>query len=228
MTLQSTGSGATMLCDESRESLPFQILLSDVTTKTKEAGRLGYDSIRKQASDALEELLTIAHLEKGDIFIVGCSTSEIMGAHIGKGSSLEAAKAVYDGLYPALNERGVYLAAQCCEHLNRAVIVERAALFPGTEICNVVPQLHAGGAFAMTVYENAQHPVAVEEIKAAAGMDIGDTLIGMHLRHVAVPVRISVKRIGEANLVCARTRPKFIGGARAQYDETLIGGEVKR
>jgi len=80
----------------------------------------------------------------------------------------------------------------------------------------------------MTVYQNAEHPVAVEEIRAAAGMDIGDTLIGMHLRHVAVPVRVSVKRIGEANLVCARTRPKFIGGARAQYDEALIGGEVRR
>ncbi|MBE7007573.1 MAG: TIGR01440 family protein [Ruminococcaceae bacterium] len=187
-----------------------------------------YEAIRKQASDALRELLAAAHLEKGDIFIVGCSTSEVMGARIGKGSSPDAAKAIYDGLYPALHERGVYLAAQCCEHLNRAVIVEREALAPGTEICNVVPQLHAGGAFAMTVYQNAKHPAAVEEIAAAAGMDIGDTLIGMHLRRVAVPVRISIKRIGEANLVCARTRPKFIGGARAQYDDALIGGEVKR
>lgn len=187
-----------------------------------------FDDIRKQANDAVRELLDAARLEEGDIFIVGCSTSEIMGEHIGKGSSLDAAKAVYDGIYPALRERGVYLAAQCCEHLNRAVIVEREALLPGTEICNVVPRLHAGGAFAMTVYENAEHPVAVEEIRAAAGMDIGDTLIGMHLKRVAVPVRISVKRIGEANLVCARTRPKFIGGARAEYDELLIGGEVKR
>ena len=194
----------------------------------KGTAEMDYAEIKKQVSDALCELLKTARIERGDIFIVGCSTSEIMGAHIGKGSSPEAAKAVYDGLYPALSERGVYLAAQCCEHLNRAVIVERDALCPGTEICNVVPQLHAGGAFAMTVYANAQHPVAVEEIRAAAGMDIGDTLIGMHLRHVAVPVRVSLKRIGEANLVCARTRPKFIGGARAQYDETLIGGEVRR
>ncbi len=189
---------------------------------------MDYEEIRAQADRAVRELLAAAQIEKGDIFIVGCSTSEIMGERIGKGSSPEAAKAVYDGVLPALRERGVYLAAQCCEHLNRAVIVERAALLPGTEICNVVPQLHAGGAFAMTVYQNAAHPVAVEEIKAAAGMDIGDTLIGMHLRHVAVPVRISVKRIGEANLVCARTRPKFIGGSRAQYDEALIGHEVRR
>ena len=189
---------------------------------------MDFGEIREQARRALDELLETARLERGDIFIVGCSTSEILGARIGKGSSPEAAKAVYDGLYPALRERGVYLAAQCCEHLNRAVIVERDALLPGAEICNVVPQLHAGGAFAMTVYENAARPVAVESIRAAAGMDVGDTLIGMHLRPVAVPVRISVRRIGEANLVCARTRPKFIGGARAQYDEALIGGEVRR
>ena len=100
--------------------------------------------------------------------------------------------------------------------------MEKDALLPGTEICNVVPQLHAGGSFAMTVYENAKHPVAVEEIKADAGMDIGDTLIGMQLKKVAVPVRISVKKIGEANVVCARTRPKFIGGGRAVYDEELM------
>ena len=187
-----------------------------------------YDEIKKQAHDAITELLKVAKVEKGDIFVIGCSSSEIKGVHIGKGSDLDAAKAVYEGVYPVLKERGVYLAAQCCEHLNRAIIVEKDALLPGTEICNVVPQLHAGGSFAMTVYENAEHPVAVEEIKAAAGMDIGDTLIGMHLRHVAVPVRISIKKIGEANLVCARTRPKFIGGSRAVYDDALSGGDIKR
>ena len=187
-----------------------------------------FDEITRQANQAVFELLETAGLERGDIFIVGCSTSEVMGAHIGKGSSTDAALAIYEGIYPALQERGVFLAAQCCEHLNRAVIVERGALPPGTEICNVVPRPHAGGAFAMTVYERAEHPAAVEEIRAVAGMDIGDTLIGMHLRRVAVPVRISVKRIGEANLVCARTRPKFIGGARAEYDASLIGGEIRK
>ena len=186
-----------------------------------------FDEITKESKLAVCELLEVAGLEKGDIFIVGCSTSEVMGEDIGKGSSEDAARAIYDGIYPALHERGVFLAAQCCEHLNRAVIVERSALLPGTEICNVIPRLHAGGAFAMTVYKRAQHPVAVEEIRAAAGMDIGDTLIGMHLKHVAVPVRVSVKRIGEANLVCARTRPKFIGGARAEYNASLIGGEIR-
>lgn len=187
-----------------------------------------YEQIRDEAAKAVNELLEQAHLHAGDILIIGCSSSEIKGARIGKGSDIDAAKAVYDGIYPILKERGIFLAAQCCEHLNRAVIVEKAALLPGTEIVNVVPQLHAGGSFAVTVYNNAEHPVAVEEIKADAGMDIGDTLIGMHLRKVAVPVRISVKQIGEAHLTCARTRPKFIGGSRAVYDDVLAGGELQR
>lgn len=187
-----------------------------------------YEEIREQAAQAVTELLEIAKLQKGDIFLIGCSSSEVKGARIGKDSDINAAKAVYDGVMPILREKGVYLAAQCCEHLNRAVIVEKAALLPGAEIVNVVPQMHAGGSFAMTVYENAEHPVAVEEIKADAGMDIGDTLIGMHLKKVAVPVRIGVKQIGEAHVVCARTRPKFIGGSRAVYDDVLSGGDIQR
>lgn len=187
-----------------------------------------YEEIREQAAKAVTELLAVAKLKAGDVFVIGCSSSEIKGANIGKGSDIDAAKAVYEGVMPILREKGVFLAAQCCEHLNRAVIVEKAALLPGTEIVNVVPQLHAGGSFAMTVYQNAEHPVAVEEIKADAGMDIGDTLIGMQLKRVAVPVRISVKKIGEANVVCARTRPKFIGGSRAVYDDVLSGGDIKR
>ncbi len=187
-----------------------------------------YEEIREQAARAVSELLETAKLEKGDIFVIGCSSSEIKGARIGKDSDINAAKAVYDGVMPILSEKGIYLAAQCCEHLNRAVIVEKEALLPGTEIVNVVPQMHAGGSFAMTVYENAKHPVAVEEIKADAGMDIGDTLIGMQLKKVAVPVRISVKEIGCAHVTCARTRPKFIGGSRAVYDDMLSGGDIKR
>ncbi len=187
-----------------------------------------YEEIKKQSEAAVRELLEVARLKAGDILIIGCSSSEIKGARIGKGSDIDAAKAVYEGVYPLLKEKGIFLAAQCCEHLNRAVIVEKDALLPGTEIVNVVPQLHAGGSFAMTVYQNASHPVAVEEIKADAGIDIGDTLIGMHLKHVAVPVRIAVKQIGEAHVVCARTRPKFIGGSRAVYDDVLSGGDVQR
>lgn len=187
-----------------------------------------YEEIREQAKTAASELVETARLKKGDILIVGCSSSEVVGLHIGKGSDINAAGAIYEGLQEVLRPKGIWLAAQCCEHLNRAVIVEKAALLPGTEIVNVVPQPHAGGSFAMTVYQNAGCPVAVEEIKADAGMDIGRTLIGMHLKKVAVPVRLSLDKIGEAILICARTRPKFIGGSRAVYDDNLSGGDIPR
>ena len=187
-----------------------------------------YEDIRQQAKTAAEELVKTARLKKGDIFVVGCSSSEVVGLRIGKGSDINAAQAVYEGVMSVLEPKGIFLAAQCCEHLNRAVVVEKEALLPGTEIANAVPQPHAGGSFATTMYEHARCPVTVEEIKADAGMDIGDTLIGMQLKKVAVPVRLAIKKIGEANLVCARTRPKFIGGSRAVYDDALSGGDIPR
>ena len=178
--------------------------------------------IKQQAKMATEELLAEAKLSAGDLFVVGCSSSEIVGEHIGKGSSLEAAQAVFAGIYPTLCEKGVFLAAQCCEHLNRVLIVEKAyALAHGLEIVCVRPQPKAGGSFATTAYENFKEPVAVETALASAGMDIGGTLIGMHLKRVAVPVRLSLKQIGRANLLCARTRPKFVGGSRAVYPENI-------
>ena len=181
-----------------------------------------FAQIKEQAESAVRELLEVSKLHRGELLVIGCSSSEIMGERIGKGSSMEAAQAVYDGIAPVLKEQGILLAVQCCEHLNRALIVERSTAEKfGYEPVNVRPWAHAGGSFATTVWENMREPVAVEHIRASAGMDIGDTLIGMHLRDVAVPVRLSVKKIGEANLVCARTRPKFIGGERAQYVEEL-------
>lgn len=166
------------------------------------------------------EILEIAHLQKGALFVVGCSTSEVLGDQIGTASSPEAARAVFSGIYKAVKERGVYLAAQCCEHLNRALILEEeAAARYGYDEVNVVPQPKAGGSFATAAYQAFACPVAVEHIKAHAGMDIGDTLIGMHLKDVAVPVRINTRQIGQAHVVCARTRAKFIGGCRAVYDE---------
>lgn len=174
--------------------------------------------IKKQTETILNEFLDIAKLEKGNIFVIGCSSSEIKGDIIGQGSDFNAAKEVFDVVYPILKEKGIYLAAQCCEHLNRALIIEKeAALKYNLEIVNVVPQIKAGGSFATSSYEGFENPVAVEEIKADAGIDIGDTLIGMHLKKVAVPVRVSLNKIGKANVVCARTRPKFIGGIRAKY-----------
>ena len=174
--------------------------------------------IRMQAEQAIKELLAVAKLRPGDLLVIGCSSSEIVGQRIGKGSSMEAAEAVWEGIVPILSEQGIRLAAQCCEHLNRALIVEReTAEKYGYEPVNVRPWAHAGGSFATAVWEHMEDPVAVEHIRAHAGMDIGDTLIGMHLRDVAVPVRLEVKKIGQANLVCARTRPKYIGGERARY-----------
>ncbi len=178
--------------------------------------------IKKNALEATKELISKAGLQEGDILVVGCSTSEVTGNVIGTESSLEAAKAVFDGISKVAGEKGIYIAAQCCEHLNRAIIVERTvAKEYRIPIVNVVPMPKAGGSFATTAYNSFKNPVAVEHIKAQAGMDIGDTLIGMHLDEVAVPLRISVKKIGEAHLVCARTRAKFIGGERAHYNEDL-------
>lgn len=173
--------------------------------------------LEEQARLATEELVQAARLKPGDLLVVGCSSSEIVGQRIGKGSSMEAAQAVYEGIDSVLRQHGVFLAAQCCEHLNRAIVLERTALPANAEIVNVLPQPHAGGSFATTAWQRMKDPVAVEEIRADAGMDIGDTLIGMHLKRVAVPVRLSIRCIGQANLVCARTRPKFIGGSRAVY-----------
>ncbi|MBQ2819006.1 MAG: TIGR01440 family protein [Clostridia bacterium] len=179
-----------------------------------------YNELTIQAKIALSELLEQANLKPGNLLVIGCSSSEIMGEKIGKGSSLDAAKAAFEGIYPILCEHNINLAVQCCEHLNRAIIMERAvAEAKGYEIVNVMPQIHAGGSFAVTAWNAFSDPVAVETISADAGIDIGDTLIGMHLKRVAVPVRVSVKKIGQANVVCARTRPKYIGGPRAIYKE---------
>lgn len=179
--------------------------------------------IGEEAYRAAKELLELAKLSEGQLFVVGCSTSEVGGASIGSFSSPELAEVVFGGIYQATQEAGVYLAAQCCEHLNRALILEHEAAEKfGYEIVNVVPQPKAGGSFATAAYKAFEQPVAVEHIKADAGMDIGDTLIGMHLKDVAVPVRIRTKEIGDAHVVCARTRPKFIGGERAGYDEALL------
>ena len=175
--------------------------------------------IRAQAEAAVRELIDVSGLRAGQLLVVGCSSSEIVGATIGHGSSLEAAEAAFAGIYPVLKDRGIFLAAQCCEHLNRALIVERAAAEKFRfEIVHVVPQPKAGGSFATTAWRNFDDPVAVEFVKADAGLDIGLTLIGMHLKHVAVPVRLGQSVIGEARVTAARTRPKYIGGERAHYE----------
>lgn len=176
-------------------------------------------SIRVETEKVARELVEVSGLGAGQILVVGCSSSEVTGNHIGKASVLPVAEAICDGLMPILAEKGIFLAAQCCEHLNRAIILERAcAERYGYEPVSVRPMPKAGGSFATTVYDRLDQPVAVEHIAAHAGLDIGGTLIGMHLKHVAVPVRLSVSKIGDANILCARTRPKYIGGPRACYE----------
>ena len=168
---------------------------------------------------ALTELFEVSGLKAGDLLVVGCSSSEIIGGVIGHASSPETGKVVAETILNFCKEHGVFLAAQCCEHLNRALIVEEAAAekFGYEEVC-VIPQPKAGGSFAAAAYEEMVYPVTVEHIRAKAGIDIGDTLIGMHLKEVAVPVRLEKNVLGAARVVCATTRPKYIGGARAIYE----------
>ena len=178
-----------------------------------------YDEIVLQTETIINELIEVSGIRAGQILVVGCSSSEIVGSNIGHGSSFEAARAVYEVISKKLDEKGIYLAAQCCEHLNRAIVIsEEAAERYGLEIVSAIPQPKAGGSFATLTYENMSSPVLVESVRAHAGIDIGGTLIGMHLRAVAVPVRLSIAKIGEANILCARTRPKLIGGERAKYN----------
>ena len=184
------------------------------------------EQIGSDAKRIAEELIEAAHLGKGQIVVVGCSTSETLGQKIGNHSVPQAGKAIFEALQGVFAPHGIYIAAQCCEHLNRAIIIEHEAV-PNADIVNVVPQPKAGGSFATACYQAFKHPVALEHIKADAGIDIGGTLIGMHLKEVAVPLRLSQKTIGQASVIAARTRPKFIGGERATYDERLKDGYPK-
>lgn len=180
-----------------------------------------YNEFKEQGYNAAKEIIEKANLKEGNILVVGCSTSETLGQKIGTDSSPSAAQYIFDGIYAAARESGVYIAAQCCEHLNRAIIIEKAAI-GNRDTVNVVPQPKAGGSFATAAYSAFNCPVAVEEISADAGIDIGFTMIGMHIKKVAVPVRLVNNKIGNATVLAARSRPKFIGGIRAVYDESLL------
>lgn len=175
--------------------------------------------IKKEIRAVFDDLYEQAHPEEGDLLVVGCSSSEVASHKLGTFSSEEIGQALVATLVEACKEKKLHLAAQCCEHLNRALILEKSvAKERGYEIVSVVPQLKAGGSFATAAYKTLKDAVAVEHIKAELGIDIGDTLIGMHLRDVAVPVRVQQTEVGNAHIVCARTRPKYIGGERAKYN----------
>lgn len=166
----------------------------------------------------MRDLSSVFPLAPSHILVMGVSTSEVVGQKIGTAGSGQAAEAIFRVLKESRAESPFHLAFQCCEHLNRALVVEReTAVEFGLEEVSVVPVPSAGGSMAAYAYEHFQDPVVVERIRAHAGIDIGDTLMGMHLKEVAVPFRSSVTRIGEAHVTMAYTRPKLIGGSRAVY-----------
>jgi len=204
---------------ESPLTCPIQLQIHDIMSPIP--------LITQQVQTVVSEVADLSSLTDNQLLVIGCSTSEIMGKPIGKGGSEAIAAAVYKGIETVRQQRGFQVAFQCCEHLNRALLVERATQrrFALEEV-TVVPIPSAGGAMAAFAYRQWRDPVVVETIVADAGIDIGSTLIGMHLRQVAVPIRPSVRTIGEAHVTAAKTRPKLIGGIRAVYqlesDDSIV------
>lgn len=187
---------------------------------------MNLDTVSKQVEQVVNEVCEAAHLHEGQLFIVGCSSSEVLGEKIGTHTSVEVAKAIYDGLVHVLEPKNIHLAVQCCEHLNRALVVDQKTLEKyHLEQVNAIPQPnHAGGALGTVAFEQMKDAVLVESLNAQAdaGIDIGSTLIGMHIHPVVVPLRVSLDTIGQARLTCARRRPKYVGGPRAIYDKNLM------
>lgn len=179
-------------------------------------------AIERQVSEIVDEVAREAALTSRQLLVLGCSTSEVVGKQIGKAGSQEVAAAIYRGVREVQERMGFAVAFQCCEHLNRALVLEREVMERfGWDEVTVIPVPAAGGSMAAHAYQQLEDAVVVEHIQAHAGVDIGDTLIGMHMKHVAVPIRPSLRTVGEAHVTAARTRPKLIGGARAVYDHKL-------
>ncbi len=182
-------------------------------------------SIKEEAYALVREVAEQAKLKSGDLIAIGCSTSTVLGDRIGTNSSPELAEELWQGVEQAVKELGLHPAVQCCEHLNRALVTERSVMERyGLEQVNAVPQPKAGGSMAVMAYKYLEDAVLVEDIHAAAhaGIDIGGVLIGMHIKPVAVPLKLKQDHVGEARVIAARYRPRFVGGARAVYDENLL------
>jgi uncharacterized protein (TIGR01440 family) len=190
-------------------------------TESEAEKTIQLDSMADQVELILSELVLAGSIQAGQIIVFGTSTSEVMGSHIGTSGSVQVAEQLYQGIERVRNRIGFYPAFQCCEHLNRALLVEKEILqhYPALEQVSAIPVPKAGGSMAAYVYKQLQQPILVETIQAQAGLDIGGTLIGMHLRRVAVPFRPSIRLIGHAPVQAAFTRPKLIGGIRAVYSE---------
>lgn len=179
--------------------------------------------IKEETIQIIEDVISQSGLKAGDCLVVGCSSSEVNGDRMGTNSNVETAHTIFDAVYEITQAKGIYLAAQCCEHLNRAVVVEAAyTQRERLDEVNVRPQPKAGGSFATCAYEAFEQPAVLEAIRADAGIDIGGVLIGMHIKAVAVPLKLQCRRLGDAVVIAARSRPKFIGGQRAHYDENKL------
>lgn len=176
------------------------------------------ETVTAQMHELLRQFEDLVSFKLNSLVVIGTSTSEVIGKNIGTSGALEIAQALYEPLEQFQKRTGVSFAFQCCEHLNRALVMDEAeAERRGYDRVTVIPIPSAGGSMAANAYEQMKSPVVVEEIQADAGIDIGNTMIGMHLKRVAVPLRASLRQIGEAHVTLATTRPKLIGGERAQY-----------
>lgn len=177
------------------------------------------ETLQQDLTEITLDIIEKSGIKKGEIFVLGCSSSEVVGGVIGKNSSQEVGEVIVNTLYDLLKERGIYLAVQGCEHINRALAVERTlAEQKDFEIVSVVPALHAGGSASVAAFQLFEDPVEIEHITAKAGLDIGDTAIGMHIKHVQIPLRPVKKTLGAAHVTALTSRPKLIGGPRAQYE----------
>lgn len=179
--------------------------------------------IETDTATVIEEILSLSQIQAGQLFVLGLSSSEVLGGHIGQDSSLEVGQVIVKTILDILSQKGIYLAVQGCEHVNRALVVERSyALEKDLEIVSVLPTLHAGGSGQVAAFHYMEDPVEVEFVSAYAGLDIGDTSIGMHVKHVQVPLRPQLRQIGQAHVTALASRPKLIGGARALYPTDTI------
>ena len=184
----------------------------------KLASRDLLEQLKLQTEQLLKEFFAKVCMPQESILVVGCSTSEVLGQHIGQGGTIQVAQVILSSLLASVQERDIFLAIQCCEHLNRALVVEKnCQMRYNLEQVSAYPIATAGGSMAACAMQLYKQPVLVESIQAQAGIDIGQTLIGMHLQKVAVPIRLEITKIGQAQLTCAYTRPKLIGGPRAVY-----------
>lgn len=177
------------------------------------------EEIRLTLRQAVDALAEAGHIQPGGLIVLGCSTSEVAGARIGKGSVPELGKVIARAMLEACQAHGLEAAFQCCEHLNRAVVMEQRVLkeLRLTQV-RAIPQPKAGGSVPAAAWKLLDQPALAMAVQADAAIDIGDTLVGMHIRPVAVPLRLDVNHVGHANLVMAYSRLPYIGGSRAVYE----------